>query len=79
MAKKQITPKQTIYRLSYMSNDFSISEPFDTLTDAKHEAYNLMNDKNASNIKIIKYDWPAWEQGEPSPTPTHTLVWQLGK
>ena len=42
MTKKQITPKQTIYRLSYLSNDFSISEPFDTLADAKHEAYELM-------------------------------------
>lgn len=79
MTKKQITPKQTIYRLSYMLNDLSISKPFDTLADAKHEAYALLNDKTASDIKITKYDWPAWEQGEPSPTPTHTIVWQLGK
>lgn len=79
MTKKQITPKQTIYRLSYMSNDFSISDPFDTLADAKHEAYKLMYDKKASNIKITKYEWPAWEQGEPSPIPTHTVVYQLGK
>lgn len=79
MTKKQITPKQTIYRLSYMSNDFSISDPFDTLADAKHEAYKLMYDKTASDIKIIKYDWPAWEQDEPSPTPTSNIVWQLGK
>lgn len=79
MTKKQITSKQTIYRLSYMSNDFSISEPYDTLADAKHEAHNLMNDKTASDIKITKYDWPAWKQGEPSPTPIHTIVWQLGK
>lgn len=79
MVKKQITPKQTIYRLSYMSNDFSISKPFDTLADAKKEAYKLMYDKTASDIKITKYDWPAWKQGEPSPTPTSNIVWQLGK
>lgn len=79
MTKKQITPKQTIYRLSYMSNDFSISEPFETLADAKHEACQLMYDKKASNIKITKYEWPAWQQGQPSPTPTHAIVWQLGK
>lgn len=79
MAKTQITPKQTIYRLSYMLNDFSISKPYDTLIDAKHEAYNLMQDETASDIKITKYEWPAWKQGEPSPTPTHTVVWQLGK
>lgn len=79
MTKKQITPQQTIYRLSYLSNDFSISEPFDTLADAKHKAYKLMYDKNASDIKITKYEWPAWKQGEPSPTPTHIIVWQLGK
>ena len=79
MTKKQITPKQTIYRLSYMSNDFSISDPFDTLADAKHEAYALLNDKTASDIKITKYDWPAWKHGQPSPTPTSNIVWQLGK
>lgn len=79
MTKKQITPKQTIYRLSYVLNDFSISKPFDTLADAKHEAYELMYDKTASDIKITKYDWPAWQQDEPSPTSMHTVVWQLGK
>ena len=79
MTKKQITPKQTIYRLSYMSNDFSISEPFDTLADAKRNAYKLIYDTTASDIKIIKYAWPAWQQDEPSPTPTHTIVYQLGK
>lgn len=79
MTKMQITPKQTIYRLSYMSNDFSISEPFDTLADAKHEACQLISDKTASDIKITKYDWPAWTQGQPSPTPTSNIVWQLGK
>ena len=79
MTKKQITPKQTIYRLSYLLNDFSISKPFDTLADAKHEACKLMYDKKASDIKITKYAWPAWRQGQPSPTPTHTIVWQLGK
>lgn len=79
MIKKQIAPKQTIYRLSYLSNDFSISKPFDTLADAKHEAYKLLHDKTASDIKITKYDWPAWTQGEPSPTPTSNIVWQLGK
>lgn len=79
MTKKQITPKQTIYRLSYMSNDFSISEPFDKLADANHEVYKLMDDKTVSDIKITKYAWPAWKQGEPSPTSTHTIVWQLGK
>lgn len=80
MTKKQITPKKkTIYRLSYMSNDFSISKPFDTLADAKHEAGQLISDKTASDIKITKYDWPAWKHGQPSPTPTHAIVWQLGK
>lgn len=79
MAKTQITPKQTIYRLSYMLNDFSISKPYDTLIDAKHEAYNLMQDETASDVKITKYKWSAWKQGKPSPTPTHTVVWQLGK
>ena len=79
MSKKQITPKQTIYRLSYMSNDFSISDPFDTLADAKHEAYKLISDKTASDIKITKYDWPAWTQGQPSPTPTHTIVWKMNR
>ena len=79
MTKTQITPKQTIYRLSYLSNDFSISEPFDTLADAKHEACQLISDKTASDIKITKYDWPAWRQGNPSPTPTSNIVWQLGK
>ena len=79
MTKTQITPKQTIYRLSYLSNDFSISEPFDTLADAKHEACQLISDKTASDIKITKYDWPAWKQGQPSPTPTSNIVWQLGK
>lgn len=79
MTKKQITPKQTIYRLSYLSNDFSISEPFDTLADAKHEACQLISDTTASDIKITKYDWPAWKQGQPSPTPTSNIVWQLGK
>lgn len=79
MTKKQIIPKQTIYRLSYLLNDFSISKPFDTLADAKHEAYNLMLDKKASDIKIAKYAWPAWRQGKPSPTPTSNIVWQLGK
>lgn len=79
MTKKQITPQQTIYRLSYLSNDFSISEPFDTLADAKHEAYKLMRDETSSDIKITKYDWTAWKQGEPSPTPTHTVVWESGK
>ena len=79
MSKKQITPKQTIYRLSYRSNCFSISTPYATLADAKHEAYNLMLDKTASDIKITKYDWSAWQQGEPSPNPTRSVVWQLGK
>lgn len=79
MTKKQITPKQTIYRLSYLLNDCSISEPYDELADAKHEAYKLMYDNKASDIKITKYDWPAWKHGQPSPTPTHTIVWQLGK
>ena len=45
MTKTQITPKQTLYRLSYLSNDFSISEPFDTLADAKHEACQLISDE----------------------------------
>lgn len=79
MPKIQITPKQTIYRLSYMSNAFSISEPYKTLAEAKHEAYKLMYDKNASDIKITKYAWPAWQQGKPSPTPTHTIVWKMNK
>lgn len=79
MTKKQITPKQTIYRLSYMSNDFSISEPFETLADAKKEAHKLMYDKKASDIKITKYDWPAWKQGQPSSTPTHTIVWKMNR
>lgn len=79
MPKIQITPKQTIYRLNYMSNAFSISETFDTLAEAKHEAYKLMYDKNASDIKITKYTWPAWQQGKPSPTPTHTIVWKMNK
>lgn len=79
MTKKQITPKQTIYRLSYLSNDFSISKPYDELADAKHEACQLISDKTASDIKITKYDWPAWKQGQPSPTPTSNIVWQLGK
>ena len=79
MIKKQITPKQTIYRLSYLSNDFSISKPFDTLADAKHEACQLISDKTASDIKITKYDWPAWKHGQPSPTPTHTIVWKINK
>lgn len=79
MTKKQITPKQTIYRLSYMSNDFSISEPFETLADAKHEAHKLMYDKKTSDIKITKYDWPAWQQGQASPTPTHTIVWKMNR
>ena len=79
MIKKQITPKQTIYRLSYLSNDFSISKPFDTLADAKHEACQLISDKTASDIKITKYDWPAWKHGQPSPTPTHTIVWKMNR
>ena len=79
MTKKQITPKQTIYRLSYMSNDFSISEPYDELADAKHEAYKLISDQTASDIKITKYDWTAWQQGQPSPTPTHTIVWKMNR
>ena len=62
-----------------MSNDFSISTPYDELADAKHEAYKLMYDKTARDIKITKYAWPAWEQDEPSPAPTSNIVWRLGK
>ena len=62
-----------------MSNDFSISEPYDELADAKHEAYKLISDQTASDIKITKYDWTAWQQGQPSPTPTHTIVWKMNR
>lgn len=79
MPKTQITPKQTIYRLSYMSNNFSISEPYDTLADAKHEAYKLMNDKRVSDIKITKYEWEKWYKGDNSPIPNTKIVWKVNK
>lgn len=77
MTKKQITPKQAIYRLSYMSNAFSISAPFNTLAEAKHEAYKLMYDKTASDIKITKYNWKNWYKGDNSPTPNTKVVWKV--